>query len=380
MEEKIKILMIGSDRKLFEEGSAVSERIKDYGNLVEELHIVIFAKKSLGLEKKQIAPNIWLYPTNSLSRWFYPIDATRIAKGVVSSGSFEKETTLITTQDPFECGLAGVLLKNKFDFPLEIQLHKNPFSREFGGFINEIRKVLARQVLPKADGVRVVSSAVGEAVKSITKANIKVLPIYIDKRKIMDSRAEFDLHGMYPWKFILLTVSRLSREKNIQTVIEALSIVRKNFPETGLVVVGDGPEKGNLTRLAKKLGLERAVEFVGWQNDANSYYKSADAFIQASAFEGYGLSLVEAGISGLPIVTTSVGIAQELEHNSDAFIYPKADPELFAEGIMELIQNNFKRGSMKINIVKTLEQKLLSKEDYLLEMKNSWETLVKTSK
>jgi len=380
MEKKLKVLMIGSDRKLFEEGSAVSERIKEYGNLVEELHIVVLAKSRLGLKEKQLADNVWLYPTNSVARWFYPMDAARVGKRVVSSRTFEKGQSLITTQDPFECGLAGVLVKGKFNFPLEVQLHTNPFSPYFKGFVNGIRKVVAKKVLPKADAVRVVSNEVGEMVKGITKAVVKVLPIYIDKRRIMDSRPEFDLHGIYPWKFILITVSRLTEEKNLSVVLKTLAIVRKKFPETGLVIVGDGPERGNLKRMTNKLGLERAVEFAGWQNDTISYYKSADAFIQVSAFEGYGLSLVEAGISGLPVVSTSVGIAQELEHNSDALIYPKPDPELFADGIMELIQNNFKRGSMRINIVKTLEDKLLSKEDYLVEIKNGWENLVKKSK
>ena len=87
----IKVLSIGSDRKLFEEGSAVSERIKEYGTLVGELHIVVFALKSLGLKEKQIAPNVWVYPTNSFSKWLYVHDASKLGQKIVLEHKFEKE-------------------------------------------------------------------------------------------------------------------------------------------------------------------------------------------------------------------------------------------------------------------------------------------------
>ena len=57
----MKVLMISSDRNIFVPGSAVSERMKEYRTLVEELHIIVFAKKSLGLKEKQLSSNIWVY-------------------------------------------------------------------------------------------------------------------------------------------------------------------------------------------------------------------------------------------------------------------------------------------------------------------------------
>ena len=86
METSLKVLMIGSDRKLFEEGSAVVERIKGYGALVEELHIIVFALKSLGFTDKRIAPNVWIYPTNSFSRWLYIYDAASLGKKICARG------------------------------------------------------------------------------------------------------------------------------------------------------------------------------------------------------------------------------------------------------------------------------------------------------
>src|SRR3989344_1516262 len=157
MEKSLKILSISSDRKIFEVGSAVSERMKEYGALVGELHIVVLSKGSLGLKEKQVAPNVWAYPTNSSTRWLYVRDASILGKKIIFDKKFVRGESLITTQDPFECGLAGLNIKNKWRLPLEVQLHTDPFSPYFNGALNIIRKFIARGVLKHADGVRVVT-------------------------------------------------------------------------------------------------------------------------------------------------------------------------------------------------------------------------------
>lgn len=371
----MKILSIGSDRKLFEEGSAVSERIKEYGKLVEEYHVVVFAKRSLGLKERQLSINVWIYPTNSFSRWLYVSDAKRIGKKIVFDKKFVRGESLITTQDPFESGWAGLKVKNKWRIPLEVQLHTDPFSSYFTGFLNSIRKVIVKKVLREADGVRVVSESLKSKISSMTHAQVSVLPIYVDKKIIENARISFDLHTLYPWHFILLSVSRLAPEKNIGLALEVLARVREKFPSTGLVIVGSGPEEGRLRILVRKLRLEGVVEFVGWQDNLTSFYKTANAFIQVSLFEGYGLSLIEAGLSGLPVLTTPVGIASELENGKDAYIYPANRPDMFASRIIELIESNQKRENLRMNLKNTLDTKLLSKEDYMAQIKDNWERI-----
>lgn len=364
MEKTLKVLMIGSDRKLFESNSAVSERMKEYGTLTEELHIIVFSLKSMGLKPKQLGKNIWIYPTNSVTSLLKPFDAARIGKKIVFDRKFVRGESVITTQDPFESGWAGLKVKKRWRLPLEVQVHTDPSSPYFSGFLNNIRKMIARTVLAKADSVR----------------DVKTLPIYVDKEKIENEPIKFDLHARYPWHFIILTVSRLVSEKNLGLALEILALVRQRFPDTGLVMVGSGPEEKVLKLKVKSLKLEGAVGFAGWQNELGSYYKTANAFLQTSLFEGYGLSLVEAGLSGLPVVTTPVGIAQELEHGSDVYIYPATRPDLFSESIIELIESNQKRENLRFNLKKTLESKLLSKEQYLSRLKENWENTAKKIK
>lgn len=373
----MKVLMISSDRNVLTPDSAVSGRIKEYGALVEELHIVLLCDASHGLKEAHLSKNIWVYPTNSLISFMRPLDAGRLGKKIVFEKKFVRGQSLITA-DSIECGWAGLRIKRKWRLPLEVQLHTDPFSPYFSGFQNKVRKFFVCKIIREADAIRVVSENLKSRILNLkSDAHVSVLPIYVDKEKIENGKVSFDLHTRYSWHFILLAVSRLSPEKNLSLAIKILALVREKFPDTGLIIAGSGPEEGRLKTLSKKMGLEGAVEFVGWQEDLTSFYKTANVFIQTSLFEGYGLSLVEAGLSGLPIITTPVGIARELEHGKDAYIYPVTAPELFANGIMDLIENNQKRENLRFNIKKTLESKLISKDDYMAQIKYNWENTAK---
>ena len=174
----------------------------------------------------------------------------------------------------------------------------------------------------------------------------------------------------------MLAVSRLSVEKNLPMALQCLAKVRETYPNTGLLIVGSGPEESNLKSLVKKLKLDGFVEFAGWQDDLVSYYRTANVFIQTSLYEGYGLSLVEAGLNGLPVVTTNVGLAKELESGKEAYIYPVGRVDLMAQGVIDLINNNYKRESVSLAFRQFLDKTLLTKEDYLRSLQESWVKII----
>jgi len=357
MRENLAVLMISNDRNIALSESSVLERMKEYAGLVGELHIVLFSNKTHGLKNQKVGDNLWIYPTNSFNKFFRFLDAFWVGRKI--------DTDIITTQDPFECGFAGLLLKRVKRVPLEVQLHTDMFSPYFNGFINQTRKFIAKIVLPRSDGVRVVTESLKNKIleKNLNK-NVCVSPIYIDKNRI-EGEAKFDLHEKYGWKKILLTVSRLSPEKNIEMMLQALSIIVQKNPDTGLVVVGSGSEEGKLKTLVQRLNLDKNVVFEGWQKDLASYYKSADIYVQTSNFEGYGLSLVEAGLTGLPIVTTPVGIANDLKKVT---IITSVD-----ELAETLTDGNLKRGLIKEELI----EKIYSKELFLKKLKENWISLIK---
>lgn len=374
--KSLKILMISGDRNILTPNSQVSQRIKKYGDMVQELHIVLLSDRKHGLKETQITPNTWVYPTNSQNRFLRPFSASHLGKRIIYEKKFVRGESVITAQDPFECGWAALKVKNKWRIPLEVQIHTDPFSPYFRGGLNLIRRIIARRVLKGADGIRTVSNSVrDELIKGGYKSEIKVLPIFFDTKVLEEGRVTFDLHARFGWSFVILMVSRLTKEKNIDLAIKALKIVNAKFSRTGLVIVGSGPEEGHLKKLIQKLDLTKNTVFEGWQDNLVSYYKTANLFLQTSLYEGYGLSFVEASLAGLPTITTAVGIAKEFEHGKDIYCTDAKDENMLSEHIIDLIENNSKRDFMKNNAKSRILGMLMTEGEYYTEIKNNWEMI-----
>lgn len=378
----MKVLSIGSDKNLFIEDSDVRRRIIEYGELVDELHIVILNQKSnppagrAGL-KSQNFGNVFLYPANSRSRWFYIFDAYKIAKKILAVGGH----WLITSQDPFESGLVGWFIKRKFCVSLQLQIHTDFLSPYFWreSVLNKIRVIIAKFLIPRAGCLRVVSERIRSSIlgrlnlPTEAQPPIVILPIFVDAEKIKNSHIKTNLHDKYPqFGFVILMASRLTKEKNISMPIDALVEIVKKHPKTGLIIVGSGPEENKLKLKIIKLKLENNIILEPWSNDLVSYYKTADLFLLTSNYEGYGMAVVEAMIAGCPIVMTDVGLAGELLTNDvNGIVIPVGDKLKLQEVVSRIIENPDLKIILKENGQK-IGSSLYSKEEYLKNYKNSW--------
>jgi glycosyltransferase involved in cell wall biosynthesis len=367
----MKVITIGSDTKLFETGSVVQKRQVEYAERMEELHIVVFTTS-----KKFYAyrvGNLFVYPTHSKSRYHYVFDAYRLGKKIIADNNFVRGKSVVSGQDTGESGLSAYFLSRRFRFPLQLQMHTDVFSPFFGNtFLNRMRRFLARYLIPRATGVRVVSQGI---VASLHRrfphmdTRISVLPIYVDIPDIESFTPKKDINKEFPqFNFILFMASRLTKEKNIGTAIRALADIVKKFPHVGLVIAGSGPEKSHLHSLAETLDISHNVVCIGWQDDLISYYKTANVFLLTSLYEGYGMSLVEAAASGCPIVTTRVGIAPELfENGVNASLCAVRDQKCFTSEVLRLISDNALRELYKVGVQATIRKLSVSREKYVTE-------------
>ncbi len=378
----MKVLSISSDRNIFKEGSAVRARMVQYGTLFEEMHVVVFSTRA-GNKKTQIAKNVWVYPTNSWTRWLYIFDAIRIGRSIVKGQLSKAKDWVLTAQDPFECGLVAEKLARWFNLPLHIQIHTDFLNPYFAtsSFLNRIRVRIAKKVLSRANAIRVVSQRIKGSLLQTKNYQLRtvptVLPIFTDLEKFKTTEPSFSLQEKYaPWGFIILIVARLSREKNISFSLDVLRELLKKYPKIGLVIVGEGPERENLELRIKNYELGENVVFEGWQEDLVSYYKTANLFLQTSLYEGFGLSLLEAVASGCPAVSSDVGIAPELlTHKGHSFVCPVNDLSCFVSKISELIENNQLRTFVSTQIDPDAAwQFTQAKEGYLKAYKESIES------
>ncbi len=310
----MKLLMISTDKKLFETGSEVALRQIEYAQNFEEMHIIVFAPKSF--HEISLGHNVWVYPTGSLFKYLSPMDAIKLGRFIIE----RRGITNITTQDPFLTAMTGVSLKRRFGTHLEIQLHTDIGSPHFVyTFKNKIFKTMALSYLPHADHVRVVSMKIKEYLLKLNivseASKIEVRPIIVDVEKIKNTPVTTDLHKKYPqFDKIVLMASRLEKEKNINLALAAWPDVLVKSPRVGLVIVGKGSEQGNLQSIVDNLGIKDSVILEPWADQATlvSYYKTADLFLNTSLYEGYGMTMVEARAAGCKIVSTDVGVASEV--------------------------------------------------------------------
>ncbi|MFH1402999.1 MAG: glycosyltransferase family 4 protein [Candidatus Altiarchaeota archaeon] len=108
---------------------------------------------------------------------------------------------------------------------------------------------------------------------------------------------------------VISCVSRLVGYKHVDDLIKALPIVRMEYPEARLVLVGTGPELENLKSLAKKLGVSDSIDFKGFiprHADVLEAMKSSSVYCHPSSVEGFGITLVEAMALQVPYVASDI--------------------------------------------------------------------------
>jgi glycosyltransferase involved in cell wall biosynthesis len=147
-----------------------------------------------------------------------------------------------------------------------------------------------------------------------------------------------------------MVAGRLDTARRVVDVLDALARIKDLYPGVGLFIVGDGPERWALERHAKRLKLSDRAIFLGDRRDTWGMMQSAQVFIQASAYEGYGRRLLQAALARVPIITTDVGIVGEAFRGyDDVLAFPPGDPAALAIHIVGLIEDGQARRLLAMN-------------------------------
>lgn len=368
------LLVINLDKAIFSENSASLERLKEYSELTAKMFVIVWTKN----KERIIVHNnkLFIYPTNSCCRLFYYFASLRIAGKILK----REKIDLIFTQDPFETGLAGWIIAKIYKIKLQLQIHTDVFSPYFWSesLANKIRVRLAKFLIRRTDGFRTVSRRIKESLINfgINESRIFILPIFTDINKFIMAPVKVDLKKKYSqFNFIILMICRLSQEKNIALAISAMAEVAKRHPGAGLVIVGSGRERAKIVKLGKqKLGDKMVLE--KWTDDPAAYYKSADLFLLASNYEGWGMAVVEALAAGCPVVMTDVGCAGELARDGEnGLVIPVGDSLAMANAVNKILSDVSLRQNLKVAGLETVKN-LPGKQEYLNEYKKSWEALL----
>lgn len=216
----------------------------------------------------------------------------------------KKEEPQVLISVDSHCLILAYLAKQIFGFKYKIiaTIHNNieeVINYKIKSLHRKIFILVFRYFLMRVDTLVVVSQGIADNMKRLFKLpKIPVVIYYgIQKREYKEN---FLKNGA---KKILLSVGRLSEQKDFATILYAFSLIKKTM-ESELWIVGDGHLKESLIEYANNLGIQKQVKFFGWKTDTSTYYKRADLFLFSSKWEGFGHVILEAMNYGLPVIAT----------------------------------------------------------------------------
>jgi 1,2-diacylglycerol 3-alpha-glucosyltransferase len=173
------------------------------------------------------------------------------------------------------------------------------------------------------------------------QAPVAVVPTPIDLELYRDlPRNAFEKPLGIKKEQVLLFVGRLSGEKHIDLLIQAMPYVLAVRPEMKLVLVGKGPEREHLVRLIQRLGLQKSVLFYGPRplDEIPALLGSASLFLFASEIETQALGLIEAMAAGVPAVAVDSPATRDALAGGGGML-TRSDPEVYAKAVLDLLEH-----------------------------------------
>jgi len=142
-------------------------------------------------------------------------------------------------------------------------------------------------------------------------------------------------------KITLCSVGRLEHQKGYDVLLAAIALLPESIKhKLALILVGDGSERRRLESFVNEKNLDGIVRFVGYQANPYTFMSSSDIYVCSSRYEGYGISLAEAMVIGLPVVTTAVaGVPEMLVDEVDALIVKNLGAAEIARPLMRLVED-----------------------------------------
>jgi glycosyltransferase involved in cell wall biosynthesis len=139
---------------------------------------------------------------------------------------------------------------------------------------------------------------------------------------------------------VIVAMGRLQVQKGYPYLFKAFTQVAAEFPSR-LVILGDGGERSNLEKLARQLGIERQVTFLGFQTNPFKYLARSDIFVLSSLWEGFALVIVEAMACGIPVISTRCpsGPDEIITDGVNGLLVPVADETALAGAILRLLKD-----------------------------------------
>jgi glycosyltransferase involved in cell wall biosynthesis len=158
------------------------------------------------------------------------------------------------------------------------------------------------------------------------------------RKRCLESPPPDAFQGVKEGTLRLIGIGRFVRQKGFDLLIRAVSVLREQ--PIHVTLLGEGPERGSLSRLAEELGIGHLVAMPGFQENPFAWMRQADIFVLSSRWEGFGHVIVEAMACGVPVVAASClsGPDEIITDGTDGILFAPESVERLAESILRLLK------------------------------------------
>lgn len=297
------------------------------------------------------------YKENKLSKIISKLSHERTNK---LKKIIEKESPNIVLSLLPEPTIRALALKKEFpniSFIFSIRNHPN---KEFK---NPLFKLIRNYYYKKADSIVIQDILYKKYFKKDIQNKMEVIPNYV---------ACSDKNVNIKKEKIIMTATRLEKQKNVSLLIKAFSKLDPKFDSYKLYIYGNGSFKNKLIKIIKKMKLENRVFLKGTSNSIEKELQKATLFVLPSNYEGMPNVLLEALSNGLPVITTlsTEVIPSIVDNNVNGIIVEKNNPKILTEKIEYLLENEQVRKNMEKEAIKI-------KEKFSLTILKKWEQIFK---
>ncbi|MFS0751596.1 N-acetyl-alpha-D-glucosaminyl L-malate synthase BshA [Oceanobacillus sp. 1P07AA] len=314
--------------------------------LAEQGHEIHFITSSVPFRLDKVYPKVY-YHQVEMSHYpvfqYPPYDLTLAAK--MAEVIDREKLDILHVHYAMPHAICAILARDIAKHPVKIvtTLHGTDITVLA---IDNAFKSIIRHGIEQSDAVTAVSdSLVQQTIGMLdTEKPIQVIYNFINEHQYYPKNM-LELKSQYGIEInekVLIHISNFRQVKRVQDVIHTFKQVQDHI-QSQLLLIGDGPEYGNMVRLVNELGLKDKVQFLGKQNNISDILSIADIMLLMSEKESFGLVLLEAMACGVPGIGTNIGgIPEVLIHEETGYIVELGDTGKAAKYTIDLLNDNKK--------------------------------------
>lgn len=288
--------------------------------------------------------------------------ATRMSSGLLSTLTFFLSSCLffiahtnitrkvrILQADADHPGLVAVIVGKFFKKKVIIRMRG---TRQLEGIKNSLFIRILFNIISRLSDVIVVQYNQIDDLRllGVDDSKIYLIPNGVDtkyfKKSDVKTREHFRARMGFKNSVIGLYIGRLDPIKGLDLLLKALPNVVRTFPQFQLIIVGSGPYGDYLKNLAKDLGIDEHIVFIGSTQNVKRYYEVANMFLLPSRSEGISNALLEAMSMELAVIATAVGGTPEVIRNLENGCLVTPSSDAMAEKLFLLITNRYLRNRL----------------------------------